>query len=137
VTVTEFVALFRLPKRGSPLTRAGADIIQPEPWRLVETGRSTASFEGGSTTMNTATIARGGTQRHVWWFYVVDGHPAGRAIEAKFWQVVAALHGRPYDGVLIAIATDRASSDPPDETVLRGFLKAVHNEPGATPLPPG
>ena len=25
-TVTEFVALFRLPKRGSPLTRAGADV---------------------------------------------------------------------------------------------------------------
>ena len=66
--VTEFVALFRLPERGSPLTRAGVDVIQPEPWRLIETGRSTASLGGSNVVVNTATIARGGIQRYVWWF---------------------------------------------------------------------
>jgi exosortase A len=135
--VTEFAALFRLPKRGSVLTRAGTDAILPEPWRLVETGRSTASFEGSSVVVNTATIARGGTQRYVWWFYVVDGHPTGRVIETKFWQIVAALPGGPHYGALIAIATDRANGEPPDETVLRSFLNAVHKEPGTAALPPG
>src|SRR4051794_9009171 len=43
-TVTEFVALYRLPSRGSPLTRAGTGIVRPEPWRLVETGRAATSF---------------------------------------------------------------------------------------------
>jgi exosortase A len=136
-TVTEFIAFFRLPDRGSPLTRAGADVVRPEPWQLVETGRSAASFGGSSVVVNTAKIARDGQQRQVWWFYVIDGHPTGRVIEAKFRQVAAALHGGPHYGALIAIATDAANDEPSDEGILRSFLKSMHPEPGAAPPPRG
>ena len=136
-TVTQFVALFRLPDRGSPLTRAGAEAVRPEPWRLVETGRSTASFAGSSVVVNTATIARDGHRRHVWWFYVIDGHPAGRVIETRFWQIAAALLGGPHYGALIAVATDGANDEPSDETTLRSFLKAGYPEPGISAPPRG
>ena len=125
VTVTEFVALYRLPSRGSPLTRAGAGVVRPEPWRLVETGRATASFGGSSVVVNTAKIAREGRRRHVWWFYVIDGQPTGSVVEAKFRQAVATLRGGPHFGALIAIATDVAD-DLPDELILPRFLAAVH-----------
>ena len=96
-------------------------MIKPDTWRLVETGRSTASFDGSSTVVNTATIARGGTQRYVWWFYVVDGHPAGGVVETKFWQIVAALPGGRHYGALVAIATDRPAANHPTKRASAAF----------------
>jgi EpsI family protein len=134
--VTEFVALYRLPERGSPLTRAGAGVVRPEPWRLVETGRAAASFGGSSVVVNTAKIAREGQQRQVWWFYVIDGQPTGSVVEAKFRQAIAGLRGGPHLGALIAIATDVAD-DRPDAPILPSFLEAVHPTPGAADLSRG
>jgi len=103
-TVTKIVAFYPVPKRGNPLTRTAINVIQPEPWQLVETGRIPAAVAGRTLVVNTAKIARDGQQRLVWWFYVIDGRPTGGVLEAKLLQAAAGLHGERRLGALVALS---------------------------------
>ena len=96
----------RCPTRGNPLTRTATDVIQPEPWQLIETGRAPAAVDGRALVVNTAKIARDGQQRLVWWFYVIDGRPTGSVLEAKLLQAAAGLHGERRLGALVALSTE-------------------------------
>ena len=105
-TVTKIVAFYPVPKRGNPLTRTAINVIQPEPWQLVETGRIPAAVAGRTLVVNTAKIARDGQQRLVWWFYVIDGRPTGSVLEAKLLQAAAGLHGERRLGALVALSIE-------------------------------
>lgn len=105
-TVAEIVAFYPIPERGNPLTRTAPSVVYPEPWRLVETGRVSASIGGRDVAVNTAIIVRDGRRRVVWWFYVIDGRLTGSVLEAKLLQAAAALHGERRLGALIALSTE-------------------------------
>jgi exosortase A len=118
--VTHFVALYRLPARGSPLTRTMNAIAEPEPWRLVETGRATVPLGGSTVAVNTAKVVREGRERLVWWFYVVDGRATGSTLEAKLLQARAALLEGVHTGALILL-----SSDADESAGLSAFVQAI------------
>jgi EpsI family protein len=129
-SVTEFVALYRLPARGSPLTRTVNTVADPNAWRVAATGRITASLGGTTVAVNTATLVRQARYRLVWWFYVIDGRATASTLEAKLLQARAALLGGAHVGAYIAISTE--VEDPaPDNPTLARFLKAMGPLPGA------
>jgi exosortase A len=132
-TVTEFVALYRLPERGSPLTRTTRSVSKPEPWRLVDTNHATVSLGGGKVAVNTAKIMREGHQRLVWWFYVVDGQATASALDARFLQARAALRGGAHLGTLVALSTASDDIALAADTVLTLFLNAL-GRTGSAPL---
>jgi exosortase A len=119
--VTEIVALYPVPARGNPLTRAAPEIVRPEPWRLIETGRAAASVGGKTVAVNTAKIARDGHQRLVWWFYVIDGRPTGSVLEAKLLQAAAALHGERRLGALVILSIEIPDAVEPGAATLAAF----------------
>ena len=124
-TVTEIVAVYPVPERGNPLTRAATEIVRPEPWRLVETGRGSVSIGGKPVILNTAKITREGRQRLVWWFYVIDGKPTGSVIEAKLLQAATALHGERRLGALVVLSTEISEAIAPSEATLTGFAETL------------
>ena len=124
-TVTEIVALYPVPERGNPLTRAATEIVRPEPWRLVETGRGSVSVGGKPVTVNTAKITRDSRQRLVWWFYVIDGKPTGSVIEAKLLQAATALHGERRLGALVVLSTEISEAIEPSAATLTGFAETL------------
>ena len=135
-TVTEFVALYRLPARGSPLTRTVNTIADPKAWRVTATGRITASLGGTPVAVNTATIVRQAHSRLVWWFYVVDGRATASTLEAKLLQARAALLGGAHVGAYIAISTEIDDVAPQNASLAR-FLEALRPLPGAGPATVG
>ncbi|MGE3783389.1 MAG: exosortase A, partial [Alphaproteobacteria bacterium] len=124
-SVTEIVALYPVPERGNPLTRAAADIVRPEPWRLVETGRASVAVGGKPVSVNTAKIAREDRQRLVWWFYVIDGKPTGSALDAKLLQAATALHGERRIGALVVLSTEMSQAVGPAAAALRDFSEKL------------
>ena len=124
-TVTEFVALYPVPERGNPLTRTAPEVVRPEPWRLVETGRVPASVGGTTVVVNTAKIARDDQQRLVWWFYVIDGRPTGSVLEAKLLQATASLHGERRLGALVAMSTEIGDATEPAAAILAAFAEKL------------
>ena len=128
-TVTEFVALYRLPARGSPLTRTVNTVADPKSWRVTATGRVAASLSGTTLAVNSATIARQAHSRLVWWFYVIDGKATASTLEAKLLQARAALSGGTHVGAYIALSTDADGITPGHSTLAR-FLKAMGPLPG-------
>ena len=129
--VSEFIALYPLPARGSPLTRTANTIADPNVWRVTATGRVTASLGGTPAVINKATIARQGASRLVWWFYVVDGRTTASTLEAKLLQARAAFSGGAHVGAFVAISTE-ADRVTPESTSLANFLKALGPLPAAT-----
>lgn len=128
--VTEFVARYRLPARGSPLTRTVNVVADPQTWRVTATGRVTASLGGETVFVNSATIVRQGHYRLVWWFYVIDGRATASTLEAKLLQARAALFGRAHVGAYIALSTE-VDDTAPDNPSLGRFLTALRRLPGA------
>ena len=124
-TVTEIVALYPVPERGNPLTRTATQIVRPEPWRLVETGRAPVLAGGKPVTVNTAKIARDGRERLVWWFYVIDGKPTGSVLEAKLLQAATALHGERRLGALVVLSTEISEAVEPSAATLSGFVEKL------------
>jgi exosortase A len=124
-TVTELVAFYPVPERGNPLTRTVTSVVQPEPWRLVETRRVPASVGGTPVLVNAAKITRDGRQRLVWWFYVVDGRATGSVLEAKLLQAAAALHGERRLGALVALSTEISDTIEPGMATLAGFVEKL------------
>ena len=114
-----------MPERGNPLTRAAPEIVRPEPWRLIETGRAAVSVGGKTVAVNTAKIARDGHQRLVWWFYVIDGRPTGSVLEAKLLQAAAALHGERRLGALVALSTEIPDAGEPGAATLAAFAEKL------------
>jgi exosortase A len=104
--VVEFVDVYPLPARSSPLTRIGNNMAVPQDWRLAGTGRVNASVGGTTIAVNTITIVRDGQHRLVWWFYLIDGEATGSMFEAKLLQARTALAGGSHFGALVAISTD-------------------------------
>ncbi len=123
--VTEIVAVYPVPERGNPLTREAAEIVRPEPWRLVEAGRNSISVGGNPVSVNMAKITRDGRQRLVWWFYVIDGKPTGSVIEAKLLQAATALHGERRLGALVVLSTEISEAIKPAEAILTGFAETL------------
>lgn len=123
--VTEIVALYPVPERGNPLTRTVAHVVQPEPWRLVETGRVRTSVGGHTVVLNTAKIARDGRQRLVWWFYIIDGRPTGSVLEAKLLQAKAALHGERRLGAFVALSTEIPDTIESGAATLAAFAEKL------------
>ena len=128
-TVTEFVARYRLPARGSPLTRTVNAVADPDIWRITASGRVAASFGGEPVAVNTASIVREGHTRVVWWFYVIDGRPTASTLKAKLLQARAALSGGAHVGAYVAISTE-ADDVAPQDTSLARFLEALRPLPG-------
>ena len=124
-TVTEVVAFYPVPERGNPLTRTAAEIVQPEPWGLVETGRASVSVGGKAVTVNTTKIARDDRQRLVWWFYVIDGKPTGSVLEAKLLQAATALRGERRLGALVVLSTEISKATEPAAATLTGFAEKL------------
>jgi exosortase A len=125
--VTEFVALYRLPVRGSLLTRTTSSVIGPEPWRHVETGNTPVRYGHRIISVNTAKIAKPGHQRVIWWFYLVNGQATSSSLKARLLQARAALTSGAHLGALVALSADM--DDRGSEHVnLASFLKAF--EPG-------
>jgi len=105
--VAEFVALYPLPARSSPLTASGIRVVDPDDWQIDGAGSGKASIAGNTTiTINTMEVSREGRRRVIWWFYVVDGHATGSRLEAKLLQARTALERRSHLGALVAISTD-------------------------------
>ncbi len=117
--VTEFVALYRLPARGSPLTRTVNTVADPNAWRIAATGRMAASLGGTPLAVNTATIARQAHRRLVWWFYLIDGRATASALEAKLLQARAALLGGAHVGAFVALSTEVDDVDPQNASLAR------------------
>jgi exosortase A len=133
-TVTEFVALYRLPARGNPLTRTVNTVADPKAWHVTATGRVTASLGGATLAVNSATIVRQGHDRLVWWFYVVDGRATASTLEAKLLQARAAFSGGTHVGAYIALSTE-TDGPAPDNPTLTRFLKALGPLPDHRPAP--
>ena len=121
--VTEFVALYRLPARGSPLTRT-VNVADPNAWRITATGRKAASLGRTPLAVNTATISRQAHHRLVWWFYLVDGRATGSTLEARLLQARAALLGGAHVGAFVALSTEVGDGDPQNKALAR-FLDAL------------
>ncbi len=134
--VTEFAALYRLPARGSPLTRTINAVADPNAWRVTATGRITASLGGTPVTVNTATIVRQAHQRVVWWFYVVDGRATASTLEAKLLAARAGLLGVAHAGAYIAISTEVDDTAPENPTLAR-FFKTMGPLPASRAAAPG
>ncbi len=128
--VTEFVARYRLPARGSPLTRTVNAVADPQIWRVTATGRVAASLGGKTVAVNSATIVRQGHHRLVWWFYVIDGRTTASTLEAKLLQARAAFSGGAHVGAYIAISTEVDDVAPQNASLAR-FLEALRLLPGA------
>ena len=128
-SVTEFVALYRLPARGSPLTRTVNAVADPNAWRVAASGQTTASIGGTPVAVHTATIVQQAHYRLVWWFYVVDGRATASTIEAKLLQARAALLGGAHVGAYIAISTE-VDDVAPQNASLAPFLEALRPLPG-------
>jgi exosortase A len=124
-TVTEIVALYPVPERGNPLTRTAPEVVRPEQWRLVESGRLPASVGGNTILVNTAKIARDGKQRLVWWFYVIDGRATASVLEAKLLQAAASLHGERRLGALVALSTEIRDAIEPGTATLAAFAETL------------
>src|SRR5207253_3223349 len=120
--VTEFVALYRLPARGSPLTRSINTVADPNAWRITATAQQAASLGKTPVTVNTATITRPAHYRSVWWFYVVDGQATASKLEAKFLQARAALHGGAHVGAFVALSIEADDPAAPTDSLAR-FLE--------------
>jgi exosortase A len=122
--VTEFLALYRLPARGSPLTRTVNAVADPDAWHVTATGRMTASLGHTPVAVNTAAIVQRAHHRLVWWFYVVDGRATASTLEAKLLQARAALLGGAHVGAYIAISTEGDDVAPQNASLAR-FLEAL------------
>lgn len=133
--VSQFVALYQLPARGSPLTRTVNAIADPKDWRVAEIGHTAAAFGGATREVNTVALVRASRHRVVWWFYVVDGQATASTLEAKLWQARAALQGGAHVGALVAVSTEGdAASDPAaSKAILTDFLAGLGPLPGARP----
>jgi exosortase A len=133
VAVTEFVARYPTPARGSLLTRTVDSVVAPHGWHTVATGRTTAAMGAMTAAMNTAITARDGKQRLIWWTYLVDGRATPSGLEARFLQARAALGDGRHSGALIAVSTE-VDGFVMDNPTIAGFLKAVSlPSPMATP----
>ena len=128
--VTAFVALYRLPARGSPLTRSINTVADPNAWRVTATAQQAASLGKTLVTVNTATIARPAHYRSVWWFYVVDGQVTASKLEAKLLQARAALHGGAHVGAFVALSIEADDAAAQTDSLAR-FLEALRPPPGA------
>jgi exosortase A len=126
--VTEFVALYRLPARGSPLTRTVNAVADPNAWRVTATAQLTASLGRTPLAVNTATIVRQAHHRLVWWFYVVDGRATASTLEAKLLQARAALLGGAHVGAFVALSTEADDGGPQNASLAR-FLEALRPMP--------
>lgn len=123
-SVSEFVALYRLPALNSSLTRTVNRVADPKVWQTVATGRAMASFAGRRIAVNTATIASHGHERLVWWFYVVDGHATGSRFEAKLLQARTALFAGAHVGAYVALSTETHNPASKTHTLAR-FAQAL------------
>ena len=123
-TVTEFVATYRIPMRGSPLTRAANGIANPQVWHIVETGRTTVRLGDNTATVNIATLQRERLFRSVWWFYMVDGHVTASPLEAKLLQLRAAFLPGEHLGKFIAVSSV-ADSSTANDAPLTNFLGSL------------
>jgi exosortase A len=129
--VTEFVALYRLPARGNPLTRTVNAIADPDAWHVTATGKMMASLERTPVEVNAATIAqKQAHHRLVWWFYLVDDRATASTLEAKLLQARAALLGGTHIGAFVALSTEVDDADPQNASLAR-FLKALRPPPSA------
>ena len=129
--VTEFVAVYPVPARGTPLTRSENSLIDPDPWRIESVGKADALLGGARVTVNTTNVAHGARHRLIWWFYLVDGKATNQKFSAKLLQARAALQPGARVGILVAISTERADGSAPDERAFGRFLSSL------APLPAG
>ena len=124
------LTLYRLPARGSPLTRSINTVADPNAWRVTTTAQQTASLGKTPVTVNTATITRPAHYRSVWWFYVVDGQATASKLEAKLLQARAALHGGAHVGAFVALSSEADDAAAQTDSLAR-FLEALRPPPGA------
>ncbi len=123
-TVTAFVAAYRLPTRGSPVTRDVTAIADPKVWRILKSGNVSASLAGSAITVNAATLSHNGKIRSVWWFYIVEDQVTESTFKAKLLQARAGLSRSEGLGKFIAISA--ADGDGAlDNPVLATFLKSL------------
>jgi exosortase A len=122
--VSEFLAVYPLPRRGSPLTRGGNSVAAPNGWQIEGTDRAEVSIEGRRVTVNSVRISQDGRHRLVWWFYNVDGAVTGSTLMTRLLEARVAFQRGAHSGAVIAISTE-ANDLAVARNVLGRFLSAV------------
>jgi EpsI family protein len=131
--VTQFVAMYRLPARGSGLTKSLKTIADPDTWHVVETWTAPVVIDGMATSVDMAWITRRGRRRLVWYFYIVDDRATANTFEAKLLQVRTALVGGDHFGEFLAISTE-SNDDATAAATLTRFLKTMGPLQGVRPF---
>lgn len=122
--VSQFVALFPLPARDSPLSRSGTAMGEAVNWHIVKAGPVSVLRESNPVALNMAILARQSEHRLVWWFYVVDNQMTASPLMTKLMQARTALRGGSHVGAIVAISTD--IDDPTmGDALLTRFLEAT------------
>lgn len=122
--VSEFAALFPLPTRGSPFTKAANELAAPKPWRFTSRDQVTVAVHGQEIKVNADVMSWSSRRRVVWWFYVADDQLTSSTLVAKLLQVQTALGRGHHLGVFVAVTTqyeDAAQA----EAALTRFLEAI------------
>lgn len=123
--VTEFIALYSLPTRGSPFTSTLNSVADPETWHLGDTTATTVPRSSAAPLVVSATIIeRQSSSRLVWWFYAIDDQMTTSVLEAKLLQARAALLGGHHVGAFVAISTE-ADDIGAANSVLTHFVEAM------------
>ena len=128
--VNEFVAAYRFPTRGNPLTRSMNTIAESKSWHIVRSDSVISPVKGSTVTVATTTIVHQGHYRTVWWFYVVDGRVTASRLQAKLLQARASLRGGEHLGAFVAISTPTSEAAEPSPPALLHFLSAIAPQDG-------
>ena len=123
-TVNTFIALFSLPSRGSPFTKAINALAEPQPWRLTHRSQIAVPVDGKPVIVNADVMTLGSHRRVIWWFYIVDDQMTPSTLVAKLLQARSAFIGGSHVGAFVAISTEGDDLSHAGATLTR-FLKDV------------
>ena len=112
--------------QGSEVVHHANQLADGQEWTRVATNRQRLTLDGGTLEVKSERMtALGKAYQTVAYWYWIDGAFTADPIEAKTWQIAAALSGRSQAAAVIALAVEDGKTTAfPGQTLL-DYLKAM------------
>lgn len=125
-TVRFYLAFYAMQGQGSEVVHHGNQLADGQEWTRVATNRQRLTLDGGTLEVKSERMtALGKAYQTVAYWYWIDGAFTADPIEAKTWQIAAALSGRSQAAAVIALAVENGKTATFPGQTLQDYLKAM------------